>query len=175
MRTQLYQQGFALPTILITSVIMLIVLVSAATAASSVNAALDRDFYKQLAREAAESGIVRAVDCLKDNNYVAQWAIGSYLYPGTPCTGGPSTCVAAGSCDLIAPLSSARSRYRTTFTVYRPSSFPAAAQSQNIQSAGRVQLLRPDNSMYEEITVTASLRVPKSTSVDDVDAIIFGE
>lgn len=174
MHARLYQQGFALPTILITSVIMLIVLVSAASAASSVNAALDRDFYKQLAREAAESGVVRAVDCLKDNNYVAQWTTSSRLYPGSPCTGEPSTCVAAGECDLIAPLSSTRSRYRTTFTVYRPSSFNVA-QSQDVLSAGMVQLLRPDNSVYEEIIVNASLRAPKSTSVDDVDAIIFGE
>lgn len=153
---------------------MLIVLVAAASAASSVNAALDRDFYRQLAREAAESGVVRAVDCLKDNGYVAQWTTSSRLYPGSPCTGEPSTCVEVGDCDLIAPLSSARSQYRTTFTVYRPSSL-TAAQSQDVLSAGTVQLLRPDNSVYEEVTVTASLRVPKSTSVDDVDAIIFGE
>lgn len=153
---------------------MLIVLVSAASAASSVNAALDRDFYKQLAREAAESGVVRAVDCLKDNNYVAQWDTGSYLYPGSPCTGESYTCIEAGECDLVPPLASARSQYRTTFTVYRPSSH-VNAQSQEVLSRGRVQLLRPDNSVYEEITVYASLRVPKSTSVDDVDAIIFGE
>lgn len=174
------QTGFALPTILISSVVLLIVLVSAVSAAASVNAALDRDFYKQLAREAAESGVVRALDCLKGNGYVEQWSGSSYLRPGNntvaPCTGTSTsafeTCKAAGTCLLIPASATNRSQYRTYFSVRVPSN---EGDSQRVLSEGVVERLRPDGSVAETINVFASLRVPKSTSVGTVESIIFGE
>lgn len=167
------QAGFALPTILISSVIMFIVLVSAVSAATSMNAALDNQLYRQLAREAAESGVVRAVDCLKSNGYVEAW---STLYPGSTCAGTSSTCVAAGTCLLLPVSSTAQSKFRTYFDVGGASSF-RQGDAQMITSIGRVELLRPDNTVYERITSIARLRVPDSDSVDqdDIDAIIFNE
>jgi Tfp pilus assembly protein PilV len=170
------QAGFALPTILISSVIMFIVLVSAVSATANVSASLDRQLYRQLAREAAESGVVRALNCLKNNNYVAQWTSSSSLYPGSPCTGSASTCVAAESCLLLQTSSTRSARYRTYFQVLRPSTARVfEGNSQYVTSYGNVQLLRPDNSVYDTITLTASFRTTGENGVDNIDAIIIGE
>lgn len=165
------QAGFALPTILISSVIMLIVLVSAVGAAASINASLDRQLYGQLARQAAESGLVRALDCLKSSGYVENW---STLYPGSSCTGTSSSCVAAETCLLIAPSTTAQAKFRTYFSVSGASNF-GQGDAQTVSSIGRVELLRPDNSVYDTISSVATLRTSASDGIDDVDAIIFNE
>jgi hypothetical protein len=170
------QAGFALPTILISSVIMFIVLVSAVSATANISASIDRQLYRQLAREAAESGVVRALNCLKSNNFVAQWTSSSYLYPGSPCTGESSTCIASGGCLLIQDSSTRSARYRTYFQVLRPSTARVfEGYSQYVTSYGVVQLLRPDNSVYDTITLTAEFRTTGQNGVDNIDAIIIGE
>jgi len=170
------QAGFALPTILISSVIMFIVLVSAVSATANISTSLDRQLYRQLAREAAESGVVRALNCLKGNNYVAQWTYSSALHPGSSCTGNASTCVAAGSCLLLQTASDRSARYRTYFEVPPPSTAKVLqGNSQYVTSYGRVQLLRPDNSVYDTISLTAEFRTTGENGVDNIDAIIIGE
>jgi Tfp pilus assembly protein PilX len=159
------EHGFALPTILISSVVMLIVLVSAVSAASSVRASLDLQFYEQLAREAAESGIVRAVDCLKNNNYSAQWSNFSSLTANSPCTGASGLCT--GACLLKSTTT-----YKSYFEV---NAAVSSGDGYSIQSIGRVVSLRPDGSTYRSYTSVATIRTASSTSVDDVDAIIFGQ
>jgi Tfp pilus assembly protein PilX len=167
------QAGFALPTILISSVVMFIVLVSAVSAATSINTGLDRQIYQRMAREAAESGVVRAVDCLKSNGYEENW---SALYPGSSCAGTTSSCVTDGTCLLVPVSSTAQSKFRTYFSVSGATEYQEG-DAQMITSVGRVQLLRPDNSVYETISSVARLRVADSDSVDrdDIDAIIFNE
>lgn len=84
------KSGFALPTILLVSTVMLIVLAAsiAATAASRVS--LDSQYYNELAKQAAESGVARATECLKSNGYSPQWstlAANRNLRPNSDCTG----------------------------------------------------------------------------------------
>jgi hypothetical protein len=84
------QQGFALPTILLVSIIMMSVLVASIGAAGGSRVALDSQYYNELARQAAESGVVRANECLKNSGYTPQWstaASGKALMPATACTG----------------------------------------------------------------------------------------
>lgn len=161
------EKGFALPTILITSVVMLIVLVSAVGAAGSVRMALDTQYYSQLAREAAEAGVVRAIDCLKNNGYTRQWMVSptwDELRPGSTCAGLDSC---GASCYLVQ-----EPNYRTTFEV---DLLYTEGDSQLIYSKGNVQLLPTGSASWQtryESTTTA--RVATSTSVDDVDVIILG-
>lgn len=87
-RAMKLQGGFALPTILIASVIMLTILVSAVSSIGSASVAIDNQYYNQLAREASESGDARATDCIKQSpTQSPQWTSATPLLPNTDCTG----------------------------------------------------------------------------------------
>lgn len=124
-------KGFALPTVLITSVVMLIVLLAALTAISSINAGLRSQYYTQLAKEAAESGIARAQQCLQDNSFVAQWAATRQLGPNTNCSG----TVQSGLPRYVADTPTVR----TTFRVEPPMQNGA---SQVIRATGTTEVIR---------------------------------
>lgn len=148
-RKQSTSAGFALPTVLIASVVMLIVLLSGLVAASSANTAIKKQYYGKLAREAADAGLVMAKTCLKQNNYSATtWS--SPLRTNTTCTGGaltpavtcttPTSSVSAGGtlnqqCGVVETSS-----IRTTFDVSVPS---GGSSEKSYVSTGRVYLLRP--------------------------------
>lgn len=153
------RSGFALPTILIASVIMLTVLITAVSATSSIRVALDNQFYTQLAREAAESGIARAGGCLQSNAYIAQWT-GSSLYPNTACTGG-TACTNTSACFVLQTSS-----MRSTFTVSPPET---SDTSQLVRSTGKVELLRKSNGLpWRTFTYATSARVGIDLSLDTV-------
>lgn len=127
------QEGFALPTVLLISIIMLTVLVSSIGAAAGSRVALDSQYYNQLARQAAESGIARANECLKDNGYKPQWstqASGEALEPETACTGTGSS-YSAYVVDTTA--------LRTKFSVDAPS---GSGIGSNLKATGTTELLR---------------------------------
>lgn len=81
------QKAFALPTVLIASVVMLTVLTVTLTSVSASRSALESQYYQRLAREAAESGLAKAQACLATNNYEPQWSNASPLRPQTNCLG----------------------------------------------------------------------------------------
>lgn len=83
------QEAFALPTVLIASVVMLIVLLSAIGASSSIRSAIDNQYYNQIAREAVESGLTLATECLRANPNPG-WTDASPLRPGSSCNGSAS-------------------------------------------------------------------------------------
>lgn len=155
--------GFALPTVLIASIIMMIVLLSAATASSSIRAALNAQYYNQLAREAAESGMARANDCLAANAYIAQWSDTNPLYPNTSCSGG-AACDNASSCFVMQT-----DNVRTTFTVSAPKQQNV---SQLVKSVGKVELLRTSNGQpWRTYTAQVSARV----GIDlNLNSVVFG-
>lgn len=80
-------RGFALPTILIASVVMLIVLVVSVSSTSTVRTALKAQYYEQLAQVAGEAGIAYAEACLNANGGVPQWTDAAPLKPNTNCSG----------------------------------------------------------------------------------------
>lgn len=81
------KKAFALPTVLIASTVMLAVLsVTLASVQSGIVIALDSSHYERYANNAAQSGIVMAKACLKENDYVASWT-SSPLKPNTNCSG----------------------------------------------------------------------------------------
>ena len=110
--SHLNRSGFALPTVLVASVVMLIVLMSAVSATSGVRAALDEQYYYKLATAAAESGQERADACLLASNYTATWTDNARLRPDTTCSGAT---IPSGSRYITQ-----YGNIRTTFLVWAP-------------------------------------------------------
>lgn len=79
--------GFALPTVLIASVVMLMVLLAGLTAASSSSAAIRQQYYDKLVSEATEAGLVRANNCLAASSQIVTWTDAKPLQPNTDCSG----------------------------------------------------------------------------------------
>lgn len=79
--------GFALPTVMIASVVMMIVLLSGLTATSSINAALRGQYNDQLLEEAGDSGIAKVNACLAKNAQIVTWTNAKPLKPNTDCNG----------------------------------------------------------------------------------------
>lgn len=131
--------GFALPTILIASVVMLLVLTTAIAAVVSTRNAIQDAYYTQLAKEAAESAVDHAKACIYQNNVSATWSGSSdsqKLRPGSSCTGGPQC--SAASCYIIST-----SLLRTTYEVGVPST--DATGVIRVPVTGTTQRLRSSN------------------------------
>ena len=113
--------GFALPTILLVSTVMLIILVSSIAAAAASRVSLDSQYYNQLAGQAAESGIARANECLKGNGYMPQWstsATGRNLRPNSDCTG--ATMTGGYVREYVVGQGGGASKVRTRYSVDAP-------------------------------------------------------
>lgn len=82
-----YRKGFALPSILIASVVMLAVLVVAMQSAATTRTSLEAQYYNHLAQDAAESGVAMANACLKQNGFIVTWDDAKPLGPNTDCQG----------------------------------------------------------------------------------------
>ncbi len=79
--------GFALPTVLIASVVMLIIMATSVTSVVSIRTAIKSQYYEQLARAAGEAGVAYAKACLAKNGNVPQWTDAKPLTPSTDCAG----------------------------------------------------------------------------------------
>lgn len=138
--------GFALPTIIIASVIMLIVLVTSVTAVGSITTALAGQYYGQLAREAAESGLANARACLRASDYVPSWTNVTPLKPDTDCYG-----LAAGASAYIVNANNVRS----SFLVNAPD--VGTASSVRVAATGTVELVRASTGqVWRTYTYTAA-------------------
>jgi len=145
--TRRSQEGFALPTIIIASVIMLVVLVSSVTAVSSITTSLASQYYNQLAREAAESGLAHARACLRQSDYAATWTDALPLKPNTNCSGGS----VVGLDAWLVTSGVVRSAYSV------PLPTAGAVGSLRVVSTGTVQLVRTSDptQIWRTYTYTA--------------------
>lgn len=140
-------EGFALPTVILVSVIMLIVLVSAVTAVGSITTSLAGQYYNQLAREAAESGLANASACLRATNYSPTWTDAQPLKPNTGCLG--------ENAPTVSPWLVSTGNVRTSFTVGLPE--VGALGSLRVVSVGKVELVRGSTSqVWRTYTYTAA-------------------
>lgn len=145
--------GFSLPTILIVSVVMLIVLASSVAASGSIRESLNDQRYAQLAAEAAESGIARAHQCLRDNAYVVQWGVGASGKPltsSTDCTGAILPTCGSGCYVMNEPL------VKTTFSSARV--VATGDGSLKVTVTGQLQLRRASSptTVWKTIERTAT-------------------
>ena len=142
------REGFALPTVLIASVIMLSILTTAISSIGSVTTAIDSQYYNQLAREAAESGMTRANDCLRQTtNYVPQWSDTSPLMPNTNCDGS----IIPGASQWLVN----NGNMRTTFRIGAVSA--ASANTVRVAASGSISLVRSSNQNAAWRTYSQSL------------------
>lgn len=103
------RRGFALPSIMIASVVMLLLLASAAASVTATRTALDEQYLNSLTRQAAESGVRLAEACVRENDMIVTWTSAKPLRPNTDCHG-----------DIITGQSAyllEEANIRTTFSV----------------------------------------------------------
>ena len=161
--------GFALPTVLIVSVIMLIVLLAALTAASSVRSGIDSQYYEQLAREGAEAGIARAQGCLQQSATVPTWSDAKPLTPWTDCSGNAlttETCPSGTNATNTKAACSVllTSTLRTSFSVGLPTTSSSGVQL--IVATGYSYVLRTtDTSISRTYTASQSASVGSNVAI----------
>ena len=124
--------GFALPTVIVASVVAMMLLLVAASASTAIREGLYAQHYRRLTREAAESGVVLAGKCLELNNDLAQWSDAAKLRPNTDCKG----TVVAGRTQYVQQ----DGNVRTTFEVGEPERREGSIQ--RITAVGRTELIR---------------------------------
>ena len=79
--------GFALPTILIASIVMLTVLLVSVTSTTALRVVINGQYYSQLAQLAGEAGTAYATACLHSNANIPLWSDARPLTPNTDCSG----------------------------------------------------------------------------------------
>ena len=109
-------RAFALPVVLITSVIMLMVLLFGLSAVSSVSAGIRNQYVDQIAQTAADAGAAMAKACMNQNGGAITWSNATPLKPNTNCNGTPTTtCTITSTDDACYVLRN--NAYRSTFVV----------------------------------------------------------
>ena len=124
-------KGFALATVMIASLVMIIVLLSAIQATMSMNTAIGNQYYTKLIQEASESGLTKANACLAKNSQIAEWTDAKPLLPNTDCKG-----------DIIAGQSSyvlETTNLKTSFSVGAP---VVSANTQRVNAVGSLGIYR---------------------------------
>lgn len=151
------ERAFALPTVGITAVILMMLLVGALSSVSNVRRSLSAQYYNQLAREAAESGIAMAKWCLANSGGSVTWSASQPLRPSTNCSGG-AACTGNSSCYVMSNDS-----VRTTFEV--GTTTLQAGTRYTVQVSATAQLLQGSTSSvwqtypyteYREINLAAA-------------------
>lgn len=129
------EQAFALPTVVIASLILMIVLAAALSTSSSTRSALEEQYYNQLAREAAEAGWAKAEACIAQNGSIT-WSNANPLMPNTNCSGTVTTACPNDACYLVNS-----SNTRTYFSVGAAAS-QGSSSSTSYTVASYTQLIR---------------------------------
>ena len=129
------QQAFALPTVLIASVVLLIVLAVSVTATATVRETLKSQYYTQLAQVAGEAGVAMAKACLAASGNVPQWTDANPLTPATDCSGNVSA-----SSNLVTINGNVRSSY----SVGKPT-VDSQGRAVTIPNNGYVEITRASN------------------------------
>lgn len=140
-------KGFALPTVMIASIVMLIVLLSGLVSTSSVSTSLRQQYYTRLNNEAFASGYTRAQSCLNAFGS-ATWSNASPLRPDSGCGGG-AQCTTGPTCYVLST-----NNLKTTFTVNGATS--NSDGSYTIPITSEVQLFRTSQ------TTTPSQSLPNT-------------
>lgn len=165
-------RAFALPAVLISSIVMLIVMLSAVTSTVAVRVSLDSQYYNMLARNAGDAGTAYAKACLAANGNVAKWSDAKPLMPNTDCSGNQLagfTCTAVN--QLTEPrcsVSIADGNTIASFSVPAPS-VDSGGKAIGTKSVGNIKRVRSSSSdvwrQYSASTKRASFSVGTDSSV----------
>lgn len=160
-------RGFALPTILILTVILLMILLGAIGAMSTVRQSLVTQQYTRLAQLAAESGVNYAVDCLSGAEMLPEAVWKSDTAKITPVTSCSGEVLPDNSNYVMEDMEA--NRLRTTFVVDKPKVKDGAMV---MTSTGYVEILRAsDTKPWKTYTYYANVKI--GTDLGKVD-VYFG-
>lgn len=163
--------GFALPSLLIASFVMMTVLVSAASSASTVSKELDNQHYQMYAKEAAHSGRAYAKKCIDAGGIT--WTDAMPLRPYTDCAGSPLP-------GLSCPVTSVDSRCYVHSENGLSSSFSVGGNSGsagvlNITSVGTLSLKRQSSGqVWKDFTSTVRLKTGAAPIAGTMDQLSAG-
>lgn len=161
MKTRVF--GFALPTILIASLIMLMVLSATLISVNSTVVSMQSQSYEQMVQNASEAGIEYAEACLRANNGVVTWSEYSPLSPGDDCNGSLMNsglnCDGGGTATDSRCFVSVNGNIKTTFSVGPPDN-DTAGVSLTLKSTGSLYVLRTsDNAVWRTYTKNTTKKI----------------
>jgi hypothetical protein len=146
------EAGFALPSIIISALVMFTIVTTLVGSVSSVKVALDTQYYRSLARDAAESGANYAKVCLYEPTFVQ----GDSIDPTKTCKK-TSSGMSQYLIDNTASVGS--TKFRTTYTANLLS---ATNDGKRLAVTGKVQLIRSsDSSVWREYTWVTNVQMTK--------------
>ena len=149
-----FSPAFALPTILISSGVMLIVLLLAIQSTISVSEGIRGQYADKLGSEAAESGVALAKACIAQNGTIT-WTNTKPLKPNTDCTG-----TELFSCPLTSSNPACylldEGLYQSSFTV--GVIYDAGNNPTDINAQGIVREVRKTNGAVIKQTSTSQLQ-----------------
>ena len=139
-------KGFALPSIMIASVVMLMVLMSAISSVATTRTALSDQYFNNMAKLAAESGVAMAEACIQGGT--SSWT--NPLRPSSGCDGDAHQCSGA-ECYIFQD-----SAVRTTFSIHPDDTEWSGGVPVRFIVTGKVQLLRKSNAaVWKEYVETS--------------------
>lgn len=151
-------KGFALPSVLIASLIMLIVLFASMSSVISVRSAIKQQYYNQLSKTAADAGLVYARACLDVNGGIPQTPEGISIKPNTDCTGQ----VIANACEDLQssnpPTCTSDSKNISSTFIVEYIDYDSISKSVIISSKGTVNILRSNGTLQKSYSQSSYLR-----------------
>lgn len=155
------KQGFALPMVVVTGLVMLIVMTYALQTAFITRDGLIANRAQILSRQAAESGLARARQCVAKNDNTISWTKDKPLRPNTDCKG--EIIFTEGYRQYV----TVDEKYRTTFEVY-----PSEEGDDYLanSSFGKVELLAGDSSkrVIRQYSHVSSAYIKTDVTFDDI-------
>jgi alpha-tubulin suppressor-like RCC1 family protein len=139
---RLHSKGFILPVVIVLSLAISSVSLTALQTVSNSSSTLDDQYYKSLAREAAQAGVNTATACMKAGGSL--WTDAAPLTPKTNCQGlaGPT------NIDYV----SKNDNWQSTYVVKAPT---ATASTVTITAQGTVTLTTKTGTIIKTFTQTA--------------------
>lgn len=158
------QNGFALPSVLIASIIMLTVLLASVISTAAVRVSMTTQYYNQLAQTAADAGTAYAKACLAANAGKPLWTTLKPLTASTDCSGNlisgyscptETRCYVAVSSDGL---------FKSNFSVPLPA-LDAGGNATVVTSNGLINMLRKsDGTVWQSYTLPMTSIQPAGTT-----------
>lgn len=169
MNKRRFEQAFALPTVVITAVILMMLLVGGLSSVTSVRRGLNEQYYASIAREAAEAGLAYAQSCITKNltdGASSGWGFDSTttLKMGMNCSGAYPSGVNCDSAPTVTPNQcyvyydpTANPGVRSSFAVGALQTL--AGGSYTIKVTSSVSLYNGSGAVYKSYPTTQQKRI----------------
>jgi sugar lactone lactonase YvrE len=158
-------QGFALPSVIISAVVMISVLLVGLSSVVSVGVSLENQLALKFVHEANQSGIAKAQACLAANDNKALWnpdaSPARPLTPATDCSGNQLSGLAActnASTDARCFVTN-QGKYRSSFSVTYLEDADGRVKSLSANGVANSVRATNSNSVYQSTTESSKVNV----------------